>query len=280
MGGMGPLVVVDGDPAPDPSFGLRSGFPGVQVDAFTRQGPPETRQVEGIPAIGPKECPRVVEAAPLPVHRYPGAHPFEPVSPCKGRELKALNGIHDLGWAELVDRLVQRLDAEAGFQRVRYPPGQHFAGEPVHDGNQIQKALSHRQIDQLACPDDQRADAGADQSAAQEHQRGGEAAHRQSSGRHSRDPRPGHDSGEGRGIGGETSEVADQRVDPARIKAAKAMPYQLLATLRALEAGVDPRLRDALHDAMEASVSNVPVLQGSVAVCPDVSGLMSSPAPG
>jgi 60 kDa SS-A/Ro ribonucleoprotein len=58
------------------------------------------------------------------------------------------------------------------------------------------------------------------------------------------------------------------------------MPYQLLATLRALEAGVDPRLRDALHDAMEASVSNVPVLKGSVAVCPDVSGSMSSPVTG
>lgn len=81
-------------------------------------------------------------------------------------------------------------------------------------------------------------------------------------------------------VPGTIDHVAAVLRDPARIKAAKAMPYQLMATLRALEAGVDPRLREALHDAMEASVSNVPVLKGSVAVCPDVSGSMSSPVTG
>lgn len=81
-------------------------------------------------------------------------------------------------------------------------------------------------------------------------------------------------------VPGTIEHVASVLRDPARIKAAKAMPYQLLATLRALEAGVDPRLRDALHDAMEASVSNVPVLAGSVAICPDVSGSMGSPVTG
>jgi 60 kDa SS-A/Ro ribonucleoprotein len=39
-------------------------------------------------------------------------------------------------------------------------------------------------------------------------------------------------------------------------------------------------LRDALHDAMELSVANVPALAGTVAVCPDVSGSMSSPVTG
>jgi 60 kDa SS-A/Ro ribonucleoprotein len=81
-------------------------------------------------------------------------------------------------------------------------------------------------------------------------------------------------------VPGTVERVAETLRDPACIKAAKAMPYQLLATLRALEAGVDPRLADALHDAMEASVANVPVLNGQVAVCPDVSGSMSSPVTG
>ena len=40
------------------------------------------------------------------------------------------------------------------------------------------------------------------------------------------------------------------------------------------------RLTDALHDAMEASVANVPVLAGRVVVCPDVSGSMLSPVTG
>ncbi len=68
--------------------------------------------------------------------------------------------------------------------------------------------------------------------------------------------------------------------DPERIRAAKAMPYQLLATLKALQPGVSPLLCDALHDAMEASVANVPVLAGRVVVCPDVSGSMLSPVTG
>ena len=41
--GVGPQVVVEGDPASDTGFGLRPGFPGMQVDAFVFQGPPEAR---------------------------------------------------------------------------------------------------------------------------------------------------------------------------------------------------------------------------------------------
>lgn len=46
-----------------------------------------------------------------------------------------------------MDRLVQRLDAEVGFQHVRYPPGQHLPGKPVHDGDQKEEAATHRQVD-------------------------------------------------------------------------------------------------------------------------------------
>jgi len=41
MGGVGPLVVVEGDPAPDAGLGLRPGFPGIQVDAFILERPPQ-----------------------------------------------------------------------------------------------------------------------------------------------------------------------------------------------------------------------------------------------
>lgn len=68
--------------------------------------------------------------------------------------------------------------------------------------------------------------------------------------------------------------------DRERIKAAKALPYQLLATLQALDTAVPPALRDALHDAMECAVDNVPRLEGRVVVCPDVSGSMLSPVTG
>lgn len=81
-------------------------------------------------------------------------------------------------------------------------------------------------------------------------------------------------------VPGTVEHVAAVLRDPARIRAAKALPYQLLATLQALSPHIDGKLRAALHDAMELSVANVPLLGGSVAVCPDVSRSMSSPVTG
>jgi 60 kDa SS-A/Ro ribonucleoprotein len=81
-------------------------------------------------------------------------------------------------------------------------------------------------------------------------------------------------------VPGLAQHVADVLRDPGRVRAAKAMPYQLLATLKALSPEVPGVLRDALHDAMEIAVRNVPRLARSVAICPDVSGSMLSPVTG
>lgn len=81
-------------------------------------------------------------------------------------------------------------------------------------------------------------------------------------------------------VPGVVAHVAEVLRDPARVKAARALPYQLLATLQALSASVPGQVREALHDAMELAVGNVPSLPGAVAVCPDVSGSMSSPVTG
>jgi len=43
---------------------------------------------------------------------------------------------------------------------------------------------------------------------------------------------------------------------------------------------VPRKVRDALQDAMELAIANVPALDGAVVVCPDVSGSMESPATG
>ena len=78
---------------------------------------------------------------------------LQPVGPIKGGELAALVGIHDLGRAELMDRLVQRLEAEVGLQRVGDAPGQNLAREPVHDGHQIEKAAALRDVGNVGAPD-------------------------------------------------------------------------------------------------------------------------------
>ncbi|GAN88361.1 ribonucleoprotein [Komagataeibacter intermedius TF2] len=68
--------------------------------------------------------------------------------------------------------------------------------------------------------------------------------------------------------------------DHERFRAAKALPYQLLATLKALDPEMPLVLREALHDAMERAVSNVPHFGGRVVICPDVSKSMCSPVTG
>lgn len=81
MGSVWAMVVVEGDPAPDADLGLRPGFPSVQIDAFILQGAPEALDED------------VVDAAPFAVHRDPGAHPFQPVRPGEGRELRPLDAL-------------------------------------------------------------------------------------------------------------------------------------------------------------------------------------------
>lgn len=46
------------------------------------------------------------------------------------------------------------------------------------------------------------------------------------------------------------------------------------------DAAVPQAVRDALQDAMEVALANVPEFGGNVVVCPDVSGSMASPATG
>jgi 60 kDa SS-A/Ro ribonucleoprotein len=63
--------------------------------------------------------------------------------------------------------------------------------------------------------------------------------------------------------------------DAAEIKRARVFPYQLMAAYAAADDKVPGEVREALQDAMEIAVSNIPRINGRVAVCPDVSGSMS-----
>ena len=74
--------------------------------------------------------------------------------------------------------------------------------------------------------------------------------------------------------------VAAKLRDPAAIARARAMPYQLLTTWQAAGDAISGTIRDALQDAMEIAVQNVPQLPGNIVVCPDVSGSMQSPVTG
>jgi 60 kDa SS-A/Ro ribonucleoprotein len=73
--------------------------------------------------------------------------------------------------------------------------------------------------------------------------------------------------------------VAERLRNPEMIARAKVFPYQLMVAYQSAN-GVPAAIRDALQDAMEIAIQNVPSIEGKVYVCPDISGSMHSPATG
>tara|TARA_B100001750_G_scaffold200552_1_gene174839 strand:- start:1800 stop:2678 length:879 start_codon:yes stop_codon:yes gene_type:complete len=73
--------------------------------------------------------------------------------------------------------------------------------------------------------------------------------------------------------------VAQRLASEAEVRRAKVFPYQLLVAWKAT-AGIPPRIQEALQDAMEHAVANVPAIDGRVVICPDVSGSMAGPITG
>ncbi len=79
---------------------------------------------------------------------------------------------------------------------------------------------------------------------------------------------------------GMTEVVAAKLSDAQAVAKARVMPYQLLSAFKAAGESAPSQVREALQDAMELSLANVPALAGRVVVCPDVSGSMSSAVTG
>ncbi|WP_419736323.1 TROVE domain-containing protein [Pseudomonas sp. COR18] len=81
-------------------------------------------------------------------------------------------------------------------------------------------------------------------------------------------------------VAGCAAAVAARLSNPEEVAKARVYPYQLLAAYRMIGEEVPAVIGEALQDALELSLDNVPALRGSVVVCPDVSGSMHSPVTG
>jgi len=68
--------------------------------------------------------------------------------------------------------------------------------------------------------------------------------------------------------------IAARLADPDRIRRPRVFPYQLLVAFLNASQELPLKVREALQDAMETSIQNVPEIDGQVVVCPDVSGSM------
>ncbi|MCC6953601.1 MAG: RNA-binding protein, partial [Deltaproteobacteria bacterium] len=74
--------------------------------------------------------------------------------------------------------------------------------------------------------------------------------------------------------------IAERLRDKAAIRKAKAFPYQLMTAYLSVGTKMPLEIKEALQDAMEIAVENIPAVAGRVVVCTDVSGSMRSPATG
>ncbi len=74
--------------------------------------------------------------------------------------------------------------------------------------------------------------------------------------------------------------VANRLRDPQKVRQARCFPYQLLTSFHSADKATPASVRDALQDAMEVAIENVPSIEGRVFVCPDVSGSMQSAVTG
>jgi 60 kDa SS-A/Ro ribonucleoprotein len=81
-------------------------------------------------------------------------------------------------------------------------------------------------------------------------------------------------------VPGMTEWIANRLRNPELIAKARALPYQLLMAYVAASANLPAEIREALQDAMEVAIRNVPRVEGKVWVFPDVSGSMHSPVTG
>lgn len=79
---------------------------------------------------------------------------------------------------------------------------------------------------------------------------------------------------------GMTELIAERLRDVESIRKVRAFPYQLLVAFANADDAVPVQVKEALQDALEASLANVPALPGQVFVLLDVSGSMRSPVTG
>lgn len=74
--------------------------------------------------------------------------------------------------------------------------------------------------------------------------------------------------------------VANRLKNAELVHKARVFPYQLLTAWLNISADMPGLIRDALQDAMEIAIQNVPQITGQVYVLPDISGSMHSPVTG
>ena len=82
------------------------------------------------------------------------------------------------------------------------------------------------------------------------------------------------------GAMGMANKIANRLKNERLISKSRAFPYQLMAAYLNADCDVPNKIKNALQDAMEIALKNVPEIKGNIIVCTDVSGSMHSAVTG
>ncbi len=77
-----------------------------------------------------------------------------------------------------------------------------------------------------------------------------------------------------------TKLIVDRLRNKEEVRKARQFPFQMLAAYLYVDAGVPAPVKNAIQDAMDHSLTNVPVIEGDTVVFVDISGSMESPVAG
>src|SRR5208283_5113116 len=125
---MGALTIEEVEIPAQRSARFGDGVVGLEVDLLVLHRSPEPFHED------------VVAPGALAVHADGDAVLLKDAGERLAGELAALVAVENLGPAVFPDRLLERLDAEAGLHRDRHPMRKHAPGEPVDDGDEIDEA--------------------------------------------------------------------------------------------------------------------------------------------
>lgn len=133
------LVAVESKVVRQPLMTIGSRLVSLEVDVLVLERPPETLNEY------------VIEGSSLAVHADRDASRMESFREEGTCKLSSLIGVEDFR-RSLVQCFVKRLEAEIDVHRVREFPGEYVAAVPIHDGDQVQKTVSQRNVRDVARP--------------------------------------------------------------------------------------------------------------------------------
>lgn len=131
---MGSLGIVIVDPFADFASCLTTCLEGMEVDALIFERPPEPFYHA------------VINPSPLAIYGDFDLGIVQNINPFGAGELASLVAFKYLGLAVFHHDFLQGFDAEARLHGIRQPPAQDFSTIPVHDGDETQKPMAHRDI--------------------------------------------------------------------------------------------------------------------------------------